>query len=101
MDKLNLTPQNAPKRLSKDKQIADAKKLFKVLYGEPISRRMAATQIGYEDLTYMVTQNVHDWLKCGKAHVVKQIRCKRSNRWVQGITTNPELFPKSNQLNLF
>lgn len=76
-------------------------RLFDILNKKPISRRMAATELGYTDQTYMVTQLISDWLKANKAAVIGQIKCSRSKRWVQAITTNPELFPKSNQLKMF
>ncbi|MGJ8685765.1 MAG: hypothetical protein ACSHWW_14130 [Nonlabens sp.] len=75
--------------------------LFNLLFDEPCSRRMAATKLGYTDQTYMVTQTIYDWIKEGRAAVVGQIKCHRSNRLVQSITTNQDLFPKSNQLTLF
>lgn len=77
------------------------KNLFEVLHTKPISRRMAATAIGYTDQTYMVTQTISDWIRDGRASVVGQIKCTRSDKWVQAITTNPELFPKPNQTKLF
>lgn len=86
----------------KDTKKEYAKKLFKAL-SNPQSRRMAATQIGFIDQTYMVTQLIYDWLKQGKAQVIGKIKCERSNRLVQKVTTDPNLFVSSstNQLNLF
>jgi hypothetical protein len=64
---------------------------------------MVATELGYTDQTYMVTQFIYDWIKQGKAMVIGVIKCNRSGRIVEAVTTNPELFPKSNnnQLTLF
>jgi hypothetical protein len=78
-------------------------KLYKAFYKEPLSRRMGATKIGFTDQTYMVTQLVLDWIKQGKAEVIGVIKCSRSGRKVQKITTNPDLFisKNTNQLNLF
>lgn len=78
-----------------------AKKLYNLLYEESLSRRMAATKLGFTDQTYMVTQLIYDWIAQGKAAVIGQIKCHRSNRLVQSITTNPDLFPVDPQLNLF
>lgn len=85
----------------KDK-CADASQLFEALYNKPISRRMAATNIGYADQTYMVTQFIFDWIKAKKAEVVGTIKCERSLRYVQAVTTNPNLFNRidDNQLKL-
>lgn len=79
------------------------KELYDLLYNKPLSRRMVATELGYTDQTYMVTQFIYDWIKQGKAMVIGGIKCSRSGRIVEAVTTNPELFAKSdnNQLTLF
>lgn len=77
------------------------KELFNLLYEEPLSRRMVATKLGFTDQTYMVTPYILKWIKQGKADVIGFIKCNRSGRIVQAISTNPDLFPKSNQLKLF
>jgi hypothetical protein len=91
------------KRHNEGKKKDHAKNLFTALQKTPISRRMAATEIGCTDQTYMVTQFVYDWIRQGKAQVIGQIRCTRSGRKVEAITTDPDLFKDSadNQLNLF
>ena len=77
------------------------KELFEILHNRPLSRRMAATELGFDDQTYMVTPFVLGWIKQGKAAVIGVIKCSRSGRLVEAVTTNPKLFPKSNQLKLF
>lgn len=98
MENQNNSPQNSH---GQDNKIIDAKKLYSILYNRPMSRRMSATELGYTDQTYMVTQIISDWLKSGQAHVIGRVKCERSQRFVEGVTTNPDLFPKSNQLKLF
>jgi hypothetical protein len=49
----------------------------------------------------MITQVVFDWIKQNKACVIGSVKCSRSGHKAGRITTNPELFPKSNQLELF
>jgi hypothetical protein len=99
--------QNSPKSFEKGQSKGTKKeyanRLFNEFYKEPLSRRMGATRIGFTDQTYMVTQFVSDWIKQGKAQVIGIIKCSRSGRKVQKITTNPELFisNSTNQLNLF
>lgn len=83
--------------LGKNRQVqntqnGDAKQLFQILYKRPISRRMSATELGYTDMTFMVTQIIYDWIKSGKAQVVGRIRCTRSERFVEAVTTNPKYF---------
>tara|TARA_R110002033_G_scaffold169783_2_gene210966 strand:- start:117 stop:422 length:306 start_codon:yes stop_codon:yes gene_type:complete len=77
------------------------KELYNLLYKEPLSRRMVATKLGFTDQTYMVTPYILNWIKQGKAVVIGLIKCSRSGHQVQAISTNPDLFPKSNQLKLF
>lgn len=86
---------------SKNKQNNHVKQLYKVLFNSSLSRRMAATEIGFTDQTYMVTQKISDWIKQDKAAVIGRIKCSRSGRFVERVTTNPDLFPKSNQLKMF
>lgn len=102
----NITNNPKHKRQGKDREKKaenEAQKLYKALYTKPISRRMAATFIGYLDQTYMVTQLIYDWLKDGKAQIVGKIKCSRSGRLVEAVTTNPAFFQqdKFKQLNLF
>ena len=78
----------------------DAKQLYKILYKRPMSRRMAATELGYTDQTFMVTQNVIDMIENGRAQVVGRIRCERSQRFVEAVTTNPEYFRSRNDNSL-
>ena len=91
------------KRQSKGTKKDFANKLFKVLYNEPMSRRMAITKLGFADQTYMVTQLIYDSIKQGKAQVIGKIKCQRSGLKVEKVTTNPELFisKNTNLLNLF
>lgn len=77
------------------------KELFEILFKQPMSRRMVATELGFIDQTYMVTPFVLEWIKKGKAFVIGKIKCERSGRFVEKLTTNPDLLPKSNQLKMF
>jgi len=85
----------------KDTKKNHTKELFKILKDKPLSRRMAATELGFTDQTYMVTPYISEWIKQGKAMVIGTIKCSRSGRIVEAISTNPYLFPKSNQLKMF
>lgn len=87
----------------KDTKEAHAKQLFQILHKVPISRRMAATYLGYTDQTYMVTQLINDWLKSGRAEIVGSVKCERSFRLVEAVTTNSDFFikKKTNQLKMF
>ena len=101
MENTNNNPLHKDK--CKDTKSDYATQLYSVLFSTPMSRRMAATEIGFIDQTYMVTQFVNDWIKQGKAQVIGSIKCKRSNRLVESVTTNPELFREkdNNQLKMF
>jgi hypothetical protein len=75
-------------------------KLFDLLYEEPLTRRMAATRLGFVDQTYMVTQLISDWIKEDKARVVGRMKCSRSNRIVEAVTTNPNFFKQNTLVQL-
>ena len=99
---MEINQKNNPhKRQGKDTKREYAKKLFDALYDEPLSRRMAATKIGYTDQTYMVTQDIYDWIRQGKAYVTGIIKCSRSGRFVEAISTNPDFVQVDNQMKLF
>lgn len=95
MDNPIHTPQNSfGNSKSKDRKKQDGKQLSKILFNRPMSRRMAATALGYPDQTYMVTQFIFDWIKSGRAEVVGRIKCERSGNFVDAISTNPKYFRK-------
>lgn len=82
------------KKKAQDTKEKREKQLCKILFARPITRRMAATQMGYPDQTYMVTQLIFDLIKDGRAQVVGQMRCERSTNIAEAITSNPEYFRK-------
>jgi len=83
------TPYTNTSKDTKEKYI---KRVYKILYEQPMSRRMAISKAGYPDQSFLITQSVYDWIKQGKACVIGQIRCTRSGKLVECITTNPSLF---------
>lgn len=80
-----------------------ANSLFDILYEKPKSRRMAATELGFTDQTYMVTKQIFEWIQTGKVQVVGYIRCSRSGKIVEAVSSNPIFFIDNNdrQLRLF
>lgn len=84
-------------RQGKDTKSDYAKQLYALLYDIPMSRRTAATKLGYEDQTYMVTQLIFDWIESGRAQVIGRVKCERSKRIVEAVSTNPELFKDKNE----
>src|SRR5690348_9770629 len=91
------SPKNAfykSKQQAQDTKEKREKQLHKILFERPITRRMAATQMGYPDQTYMVTQLIFDLIKSGRVQVVGKMKCERSPRIVEAITSNPEYFRK-------
>ena len=94
MESINYNPSYKSQYKDTKKEIA--KDLFEALFNKPLSRRMAATEIGFTDQTYMVTQFIYDWIKQGKAQVIGVIRCSRSGRLVESISTNPDFFEVDN-----
>jgi hypothetical protein len=87
-------PNGSGKNTGKKTKKNEAQRLFDILNGKPISRRMAATLLGYEDQTFMVTQSIYDWIEEGKVQVIGLIKCERSGQFVQGVTNNPKYFTK-------
>jgi hypothetical protein len=89
------------------RQVQDSKKdaeiLFKALYLKPISRRMAATKIGYPDQTFMVTQLIIRLVKNRKGASNRKNKMYPFRTFCSRVTTNPDLFisHNTNQLNLF
>ncbi len=77
--------------------------LYKLFFVKTMSRRMAVTELGKPDQTYSITNQVNKWLRDGRAQIVEIAKCERSGKFVEFITTNPELFvyPETNQLDLF
>ena len=69
-----------------------SKELYNVFFNEPMSRRMAVTVLGKTDQTYAITNQVNEWLKTGRAQVIKIARCERSGRLVEFVATNPKDF---------
>lgn len=88
---------------NEDTKETDSKQLHTILFKRPISRRMAATALGYTDQTYMVTQLIIDMIKDGRAQVVGRIKCERSNNFVEAISTDPKHFKSrfNNDLKTF
>ena len=76
------------------------KKLFSLLKIEPSSRRMAVTLLGFPDQTYLITNQIFEWLINGKAQIVGKFKCKRSGRLVQFITTDENLFSEDTQFKI-
>lgn len=77
------------------------KEVYELLKIEPLSRRTAATRLGFTDQTYMVTQAVKNLVKNGRAEIVGIIRCERSGRKVEAVSTDANLFQSRKQLNIF
>lgn len=101
--KTEISKNTSVSKITKGNKKARIKELYEVLYSKPQSRRMAITEIGYPDQTYLVTQPIFDLIRLGLAQVIGKRKCTRSTRLVQFVTTNPDLFinPFANQLNMF
>ena len=77
-----------------------AKRLFKLLKKEPLSRRMAITSLGKPDQTYLITYPVYKWLKKGTAQIIGKSKCKRSGYLVGYVTTDESLFSEDTQFKI-
>jgi hypothetical protein len=99
--KITQSLDNNTFRQGKNTKNSYTKELFNILFETTLSRRMAATKLGFTDQTYMITPFILNWIRQGKASVIGVIKCERSGRFVEAVSTNPDLFPKPNQLKLF
>lgn len=85
----------------KDKQFqSQMKRVFAALYRQPKTMLMVAIETG------IMRSNITRYVaKCKKQDCIKIVKfgiCPISKRGgVQYLTTNPDLFPKSNQLKMF
>lgn len=93
-DSQSLKNVSLRERQAQDTKEKREKQLRKILFERPITRRMAATALGYPNQTYMVTQPIFDMIESGQAQVVGKMRCEQSTHIVEAVTTNPEYFRK-------
>jgi hypothetical protein len=95
------TPENSlfPSQDKDTKYIAQFKRINEYFKNKTASRFMAAVE---NDIPIQnVCRYADNLLKSANMAVVKKDRCAISKRLVQFLSTNPALFPRSNQLNLF
>lgn len=88
-----------PSQDKDSKYFSQYKRLREFLKEKTTSRNMAAV---YNDIPLQnVCRYVGMLRKADGIAVVKKDRCAITKREVEFLTTNPALFPQSNQLNLF
>ena len=82
------------------------KRIIELLKEKPMTRRMLATELGYPDQTFMVTQDIEDLRELGKVFEIGKKRCKRSkpdkDNIAMYLTSDPNkrICEPSNQLSL-
>jgi len=84
--------------LKAKKRSAQARRLRDYLRRHTVSRWMAAVAVGMP--LQSVCWQVGQLRKANAVAVVKKARCAISGEWVEYITTDPDKFPKSSQLQL-
>lgn len=101
MDNTLNTPNNSLKSQRKDKHFeAQMKIVFSALYRQPKTMLMVEVETGI--MRPNICRYVSKWKKRDCIKIVKFGICPISKRGgVQHLTTNPDLFPKSNQTKLF
>jgi len=95
------TPNNSlSTKHSKDKQIqGQTTKVFSSLYRQPKTMLMVEVETGI--MRSNICRYVDKWRKQNRIEIVRFGICPISkSAGVQFLTTNPELFPKSNQTKL-
>ncbi len=84
----------------KDKQIKDQfKKVFDGFYKEPQSMKMLAVKLNIDRAN--ICWFCREFRKNHQLGVVKKGICTITKQMVNYYTTNPELFPKTDQIKLF
>lgn len=95
------TPNNSlTTKHRKDKQIKDQfKKVFEGFFKEPQSMKMLAVKLNIDRAN--ICWYCREFRKKNQIGIVKKSICLITKQRVNYYTTNPELFPKSNQIKLF
>jgi hypothetical protein len=95
------TPTPHHNRQHKDKQFeGQMKRVFAAFYSQPKTMLMVERETGI--MRPNICRYVSRWKKLGSIKIVSLCICPISKRGgVQRLTTNPELFPTSNQIKLF
>ena len=75
------------------------KKVFEGFYKEPQSMKMLSVKLKIDRAN--ICWFCREFRKNGQIAIYKVGICAITKQRVNHYTTNPELFPKSNQLNLF
>lgn len=93
----NTIKKSKPKAMERNKnRQAKARMLREYLRHHTVSRWMAAVAVGMP--LQNVCWEVGQLRKSNAVAVVKKGRCAISGEWVEYITTDPDKFPKANQL---
>ena len=95
------TPSNSlTNKHRKDKQFKDQlKKVFEGFFREPQSMKMLSITLKIDRANICLF--CRKFRKNNQLGIVKKGICLITRRWVNYYSTNPELFPKSNQTKLF
>lgn len=80
------------------KRQAQARKLYAYLRQHTVGRWMAAEAVGMP--LQSVCWAIRDLRNADAVAVVRKDKCAISGEWVEYLTTDPDKFPKSNQLKL-
>jgi hypothetical protein len=94
------TSTNSLDLQGKDKQIKDQlNKVFEGFFKEPQSMKMLSVKLNIDRAN--LCWYCREFRKNNKIGIVKKGICAITKQRVNYYTTNPELFPKSNQTTLF
>lgn len=80
------------------KREAQARRLYAYLRKHTVGRWMAAEAVGMP--LQSVCWAIRDLRNADAVAVVRKDKCAISGEWVEYLTTDPDKFPKSNQLKL-
>lgn len=94
------TPSNSLQLHSKDKHFQNQfRTVFNGFYRQPLTMMELSILTGIDRAN--ICRYCREMRIAGKIAVVKKAVCSITKHWANKYTTNPEMFPKSNQIKLF
>lgn len=100
MQQHNTTPVNSLQSQSKDNHFQNQfRTVFEGFYRQPLTMKELSVRTGIDRAN--ICRYCREMRKAGTIAVVKKAVCSITKHWANKYTTNPDLFPKPSQLNLF
>lgn len=85
--------------MNKSKKSTQLRVIFNLLQDKSLTRNQIELETGIR--INSVTWRIHDLMKVDRAAVIRKVKCPITGEIVGLLTSNKDLFPNSNQQNLF